>query len=122
MGKFIWAMAAGLVLCLPHLASAQARVGIVLGADLARGQWVAARKQQRAQYFENYLVGLVDGLALGRAVDIWSAGGSKVSGEQVFLWMDRYCETRPLDMVATGAFAFAEERTSGEFGGALKPR
>lgn len=73
------------------------------------GDW-AQQRAAGATYVEWYLVGLIDGLALGTHTEIWRAGGVKITGEQVFLWMDKYCRENPLSNVITGAFRLHEEQ------------
>jgi hypothetical protein len=73
------------------------------------GDWVQQRTA-RASDGEWYLVGLIDGIALGTHTEIWRAGGIRITGEQVFLWMDKYCRENPLSTVITGAFRLHEEQ------------
>jgi len=79
------------------------------------GVWVKARKENRASLLEAHLIGLLDGMAAGRAIEIWQAQGVKMSVEQAYLWMDNYCQSNPLSHVITGAHRLANERTNGAF-------
>ena len=79
------------------------------------GMWVTARKQNSAQAFEGHLLGLLNGLALGRRVDIWRAEGVPMSRDQAYLWMDNYCQSNPLSHVVSGAVMLADEKTNGTF-------
>jgi hypothetical protein len=79
------------------------------------GLWVKARKQGAALAFESYLVGLMNGLALGSSIEFWYAGGNSVSQDQIFLWMDNYCERLPLSNVIAGSFDLMNERTGNAF-------
>lgn len=54
------------------------------GGSIDCGKWLSARKSETANYYESYLLGLVDGLALGRWVDIWSGKGGRVTREQFY--------------------------------------
>jgi hypothetical protein len=85
--------------------------GITVEGVVDCGKWVEARKQGRAVALEHYLIGLLNGLALGSNVDFWRAGGIKLSSEQTFLWMDNYCQREPLSDPVTGAIALMKERT-----------
>lgn len=87
----------------------------VEGGSLGCGKWLSARRSGASEQYEQYLVGVVSGLALGRWVDVWNAGGLAVSREQFFYWMDAYCQKNPLSMTITGAVDFSDERTKGEF-------
>ncbi len=95
--------------------SASAQGVIVKGGSIDCGKWLTARKTNTANYYEYYLLGIVDGLALGRAVDIWTGKNGRITSEQFYYWLDSYCEKNPLNMTITGAFNFADEMTAGEF-------
>lgn len=85
------------------------------GGSIDCGKWLSARKSQTANYYEHYLLGLVDGLALGRWVDVWNGKGGRITSEQFYYWIDAYCEKNPLSMTITGAFNFADEMSDGLF-------
>ena len=90
--------------------------GIVAqGGSIDCGKWLSARKMQTANYYEHYLLGLIDGLALGRSVNVWAGKGGRVTTEQFYFWIDAYCEKNPLDMTVTAAFSFADEMSDGLF-------
>lgn len=114
------ALAAIPALCLSVTAFAQESSGVVIDGHVDCGEWLSARKVSSASHFETFLIGIVNGLALGRVIDIWDAGGLRVSREQLFYWMDAYCEKAPLSNVISGAFGFADERTNGQFTEAAK--
>ena len=79
------------------------------------GNWLTARQAKTSPYLEHYLIGLINGLALGRNMEIWNANGVKVSREQLFFWMDKYCQKNPLSYVVTGSLEFSDERTNHRF-------
>ncbi len=79
------------------------------------GLWVKARKQGTALALENYLVGLMNGMAVASSIEFWNAGGIPVSQEQVFLWMDKYCEHLPLSNVLAGSSDLMNERTGNAY-------
>lgn len=85
------------------------------GGNVDCGKWLSARKSNTASYYEHYLLGYIDGLAVGRWVDVWAGKGGRVTSEQFYYWMDAYCEKKPLDMTLTGAFNFADEMSDGIF-------
>ena len=96
--------------------------GVYVDGTIDCGSWVKARKENRAEYFEHFVIGFVNGLALGRFVEIWQADGIKVTRDQVHLWMDKFCADNPLNSVTAGAMQLANERTRGEFGKALRKK
>ena len=116
MKKMICALAL-LVSCITSNAQES---GVLTKGSVDCGQWLSARKVSSASTFETFLIGVVNGLAVGRRLDIWRAGGLQVSSEQLFYWMDAYCEKAPLSFVMEGAFVFADERTNGQFTEAAK--
>jgi hypothetical protein len=79
------------------------------------GEWVKARKLKRSSPHEARLIGFLDGMAVGRMIEIWKAQGSPMSKEQVYVWMDRYCQANPLSRIVIGAEELANERTKGEY-------
>ena len=84
------------------------------------GLWVKARTVARANVFEGYLVGLLNGMSIGRGVEFWRAGGlPSLTQDQVFLWMDGFCRREPLSGVVRGAYVLMEERTAEEYTRAL---
>jgi len=79
------------------------------------GEWVKARKLKRSSPHEARLVGLIDGMAIGRVIEIWKAQGSPISKEQAYSWMDKYCQANSLSKVVIGAEELANEKTNGEY-------
>ena len=79
------------------------------------GEWVKARKLKRSSPHEARLVGLLDGMAIGRMIEIWKGQGSPMSKEQAYSWMDKYCQANPLSRVVIGAEELASEKTNGEY-------
>lgn len=79
------------------------------------GEWTKARKLKRSSPHEARLIGLLDGMAIGRMIEIWKAQGSPMSKEQAYSWMDKYCQSNPVSKVAIGAEELANEKTNGEY-------
>ena len=69
--------------------------------DRSCGQWVANRTSHNvSQHFDSdWLTGMLTGMAVYSGVDILKDS----EGESIFLWMDNYCKSNPLDKVGTGA-------------------
>lgn len=101
-----------LTIALSNMTFAQ---GIWTEGLLDCGGWLNARKENKAQILEAYMVGMVNGMALGRGVEIWRARGIRISEDQLFYWLDSYCQKNPLSRPIEGAFSLADERTNGEF-------
>ena len=80
------------------------------------GLWLKSRKTNSAQYLETFLTGTVNGMAFGAWLEIWrGTDGVLVSSEQLFFWMDNWCQKNPLKNTAEGTVVFANERTNGAF-------
>ena len=90
--------------------SAIAEQGITVEGTMDCGQWVESRSLNRSIAYEHYLIGLINGQALGRQVEFWNAGGIPVSLEQVHLWMDKYCKDHPLSNPIRGTYILFEEK------------
>ena len=72
--------------------------------------WSDARKRSYdPNPIQGYLVGFLDATALRSGKDIWMSGGG-LEDRQVFFWMDRYCDRKPLDNLIQGAFGLMTER------------
>jgi hypothetical protein len=54
-------------------------------------------------------MGFVNGVALGADLNFWIEGG-EITNDQVFFWMDRYCDNNPLKDVTDGVIALFVER------------
>lgn len=106
---FIVASAIGASVPVPHIAAAQ---GIYVEGRQDCALWVEARKKDTAVALEHYLVGLLNGLSLGSGIEFWHAQGVPVSRDQVFLWMDNYCQGQPLSTAVAGAIEIINERTN----------
>ena len=95
--------------------------GLWIEGSVDCGVWVKARKADRAQYFEHYLMGVVNGLVLGAAINIWREDeGNNVSRDQLYLWMDGWCQRHPLSSIHIGATHFADERTNNALANKLR--
>jgi hypothetical protein len=79
------------------------------------GQWVEARSVRKAAIFEGYLIGMMNGMALGSTINLWGYQGRNTSREQVSLWMDNYCRTNPLSNITAGVNYLADELTKGKW-------
>jgi len=73
--------------------------------------WVTLRKQDAAPY-EGLLVGVLNGLSIGRNTEFWERPGQAISAEQSFLWMDNFCQANPLKSIFDGAYRLFNEVTS----------
>lgn len=89
--------------------------GIYITGVVDCGKWVEGRSTSSAQILEGYVIGMMNGLALGSGVEFWFASGSKLEAAQVHLWMDKYCRENPLSSVVTGTVALMNEHTGAAY-------
>lgn len=78
-------------------------------------QWANARNDKFPSEHRWYLVGVLNGLALGSGTEFWSRSGHQISNEQAFYWMDIYCQKNPLGDLTTGAILLMKERSDEEY-------
>lgn len=71
--------------------------------------WAKYRSEGTAFGLEQYLVGEMNGLALGTGLDVWRLP-TPIEAEQAYYWMDRHCENAPLDFLVNGIFALFDLR------------
>lgn len=84
------------------------------------GTWHRARQAGQATSHQGFLVGILNGMSLGRGVEFWRASGMPLTPTQVHLWMDGYCQRNPLSGVVTGATELMNEHTQGAYGRAWR--
>jgi hypothetical protein len=90
--------------------TAQAQeAGIWTEGTLNCALWASAREAKASVSLEHYLLGFINGLALGEAKDFWRYPNS-IEPEQVYYWMDKYCANNPLQDVIGGSYALFQER------------
>lgn len=94
---------------------AASRTGINIEGRLNCAQWAEARKIRNSNVYESYLLGLLNGLSVGSGTEFWFAKGDELKREQVFYWMDVYCQAHPLSDVFAGAVALMNENTDNEY-------
>jgi hypothetical protein len=85
--------------------------GIYVEGQLDCGQWIDARTKGSSMAYENYVIGVLNGLALGHMIEFWRADGRSVSRESVYLWLDQYCRQHPLDEVVAGVIVLFKDRS-----------
>ncbi|TAU91259.1 hypothetical protein ELI41_23335 [Rhizobium leguminosarum] len=94
---------------------AASRSGISVEGTLNCAQWAEARKVRASNVYETYVLGLLNGLSVGSGTEFWFARGAELKREQVFYWMDVYCQAHPLSEVFTGAVTLMNENTGNEY-------
>jgi hypothetical protein len=92
---------------------ANAQKGITIRGLVDCGKWVNARATPPAsEYFETAIQAYINGLAMASNIDIWNYGGSKMSEQQAFLYVDNYCQKHPLEDIWQAGWMLANEKTN----------
>jgi hypothetical protein len=104
--------AASLALALStNLLATQATAVALMGgstcAEWAEDRRIASSLSRRS---EAWLRGLLNGFAFAADKEFWDSGDG-LTNDQVFFWMDRYCDENPLKRVVHGAITLMNERT-----------
>jgi len=105
----------GTILLYPGISGAEAE-GIIVKSPVDCALWADARKRPApsAIALEHYVTGLVNGLALGSGTEFWRAK-SGISKEQVYYYIDTYCQKNPLEGVLSGVIAVINEQTNNAY-------
>ena len=93
------------------LACGNARAVVVIEGVVDCRDWTEGRAEHTSVNLEHYVLGLLNGLALGRGREFLSSGVSNFSAQQAYQWMDDYCKANPQKQVMTGAGELFEKRT-----------
>ena|SRR6516162_6596792 len=75
------------------------------------GDWLASRQQKTSIALEHYVLGMLNGLAIGADREFWQADGRAISRDAVYFWIDGYCRSHPTDLLNTAVVRFFTERT-----------
>jgi hypothetical protein len=84
-------------------------VNVEGGSDC--GDWLASRQRKTSIALEHYVLGMLNGLALGTDREFWHADGRAISWDAAYFWVDAYCRSHPTDVLATAVLTFFKERT-----------
>jgi len=90
--------------------------GVIVKYNYSCADWSNANTNEpslseayRRGVARGWLVGMINGLALASDNDFWFTG-SGLEPEQVFYWMDQYCNSDPLGGVVQGIYTLMDER------------
>jgi hypothetical protein len=85
---------------------------IVVEGQADCGLWDKARQEKRSAVLEHYVLGFLNGMAMGTDTEFWRPPNAlPISRDAVFLWMDGYCRKEPLSQIITGAHRLFRERS-----------
>jgi hypothetical protein len=109
--KMLKALTALVMLCATQV-SAQI---VSLQGEADCGMWLDARKAKSSTALEHFATGLVNGMSVGRGVEVWRVRGVETTPAQLYYWIDAHCARKPLNDVYAAVFEFVDERTGGEW-------
>jgi len=104
--------AASLVLALSTNILATQATAVTVQGVMTCAEWAEDRRIDgtMSRMSESWLLGLLSGFSFATEKEFWGSGGGLTS-DQVFFWMDRYCDENPLGQVMYGAITLMNERT-----------
>ena len=105
--------AASLVLALStNILATQATAVTLRGSHFTCATWAEDRRIAggMSMSLEAWMVGLFNGFSFATEKEFWTSGDG-LTNDQVFFWMDRYCDENPLKMIMHGAITLMNERT-----------
>ena len=101
------------LLCVVSLCIAAAVTKPASAAEIwIEDTWTCADWAERVKGtspLEHHLVGVLNGMSMGANLNLWGLP-TKVEREQLFYWMDQYCDKNPLNLILQGAAGFEIER------------
>lgn len=75
------------------------------------GDWLGSRQRKTSVAFEHYVLGMLNGLALGADREFWHADGRAISWDAAYFWVDAHCRSHPTDVLNAAVLTFFKERT-----------
>jgi hypothetical protein len=88
------------------------RVDVEGGADC--GEWLSSRQNGSAIGFEDFALGMLDGLAMGSDREYWRADGRAISWDAAYFSIDQYCRRHPTDLLIIAIANVFQRRAEGK--------
>ena len=104
-------MSASLTIALLTNFTATQAEAVTVKAFKTCANWAKDRKSNYS-YGEFSLIGMLNGLAFTSDKDFWA----NLEPDQVYFWMDRYCDNNPLSNTTDGAIKLMNETTGTKYG------
>ncbi|MDB4235113.1 hypothetical protein N9828_01320 [bacterium] len=95
-----------MIALLTNFTATQAVAGVTVKAYATCAAWAKDRRSNII-YSEFALIGMLNGLAFTSGRNFWA----NLEPDQVFFWMDRYCDNNPLSNTTDGAIKLMNETT-----------
>src|SRR5438874_1411308 len=65
------------------------------------GDWLSSRQNRSASALEHFVLGMLNGMAMGTDAEYWRADGRAISRDAAYFSVDRYCSEHPTDALIT---------------------
>ena len=85
------------------------------GGSANCADWIKSRQDKVSIRFEYFLMGTVNGMAIGSNFNIWACRPVRIDRDQMFMWVDEYCRKNPLSLQINAVQDFVEVVTNGEY-------
>jgi len=80
------------------------------GGSTDCGDWLQARSEKRSAALEHFMLGFIDGMAIGYDQDFWNAGGKSISRNALYFSIDNYCHAHPTSNLIEAGLAIFKEK------------
>jgi hypothetical protein len=105
-------MSASLTIALlTNFTATQAEAVVEVVAFTTCADWAETRRSTY-KFSEFALLGMLNGLAFTSGKNFWA----NLEPDQVYFWMDRYCDNNPLSNTTDGAIKLMNETTGTKYG------
>lgn len=74
------------------------------------GDWLSSRQNRNAILLEHFVVGMLNGLAMGIDAEYWRADGRAISRDAAYFSIDQYCREHPTDVLITAVMTVFKQR------------
>jgi hypothetical protein len=74
------------------------------------GDWLSSRQNRSAIALEDFVLGMLNGLAMGADAEYWRADGRGISRDAAYFSVDQYCRQHPTDLLITAVATVFKER------------
>ena len=79
------------------------------------GTWYEGRSKGGASNLEAFVQGYVNGAVMATGVEIWHAKGVVTSPQALYLFVDNYCKSNPLESIVSASWDFINKKTNNAF-------
>lgn len=77
------------------------------------GDWLSSRQNQTSIALQNFVIGMLNGLAMGVDREYWKADGRMISRDAAYFSVDQYCRQNPTDLLVMAISSIFKQRVEG---------